>query len=288
MTVGIATVCEASGESKVIVSADRMVTSGLIGRLEYEHTNSKMVPIIENESTVAMGVVAGSLSFADEFYYKIDSNIREKQRAENESLKTVRDVAEEGVNSFGEIVRESIERQTLKPYDFSLKDLKNQKSFHPQILQGIMSDANQKKEEVFNHLHVLLAGIDETGPHIYTIQNNDIANHDSIGYVSIGSGFQPAKTTFIKNRYDRECPIEEALFSVVEAKIQAERAQGVGRDLDIAVLSLPNDNGNRVHKLPQEEVEELREIQEEILKKQEKKREDIINKKDYTFEHDVN
>jgi len=273
MTVGIASLCETEDDdSKVILSADRMVTTGLVAPIEYEHTESKMLPLVEDDELVVMGVGAGSLSFIDDFFYNLRNKIEE------DNLENVREIAVESTDIFKDILHETINRQVLNPLGFELSDLKNQQQFHPQVLQSLLQDVTEKQEQVYGSLQIMLVGIDKSGGHIYSVQNGDIARHDSIGYHSIGSGTHPAHSTFISNRYDSACDINNALLSVVEAKMQAEEAQGVGRDMDIAVISKDGfeelDNG---------EIQKLRNIQEEIAEKQVQTRNKVINDNGYDY-----
>jgi hypothetical protein len=65
---------------------------------------------------------------------------------------------------------------------------------------------------------------------------------------------------------------------VVEAKSQAEQAQGVGQELDVAVLS---EDGRT--DLDDSELEELRETHEGIVKAEREARERKLEESNYTF-----
>ena len=117
MTVGIAAICEANTDDpKAVVAADRLVTSGRAARREYEHTSSKMLDVFGADGSspcVAVGVGAGSVSLADEVFYKIDQEIA------SGSPGTTRQLAEFGVIALQEIVQETINRQVLSPHNLS-------------------------------------------------------------------------------------------------------------------------------------------------------------------------
>lgn len=276
MTVGIAAVCNRNGngsEPAAVLAADRLVTAGVGTRIEYEHTSSKMVEIIDNQQTVAMGVAAGSVSYADELFYKLDHKIH------HQGASSVRDIASYAIEAFQEIVRESMERQVLRQNGYTLHEFKqNQKALHPDILASIYQDMMSVRDQVVNGLNILIAGTDADGAHIYSVRNGDMARLDSIGYHAVGSGSEPANSTFIRNRYDDSCSIDDALYSVVEAKMQAERAQGVGERMDLSVIK--QDLADHVD---EDEVSQLRNTQKEISSEQQSVRERVIGEKDYSY-----
>jgi len=277
MTVGIAAICEAdTDDPKVVVTADRLVTSGLAARREHEHTSSKMLDVFGpdgSSSCVAVGVGAGSVSLTDEVFYKIDSKIA------NNSPGATREIAQFGVNSLQEVVQETINRQVMSSHNLDLSTFNQvQGQMNPNIVQGIYQDMMQKKEEILNQVNVLLAGVDGESAHLYSIRHNDMARNDSIGYLTVGSGAEPANSAFIRSRYDDTCELSDALLSVMEAKAQAEEVQGVGRNMDIAVLS---DAGRR--DLSDDEADELRELYEDIVEAERTAREETVEEKGYSF-----
>jgi len=277
MTVGIAAICEANTDDpKAIVAADRLVTSGIAARREYEHTSSKMLDVFGADGSapcVAVGVGAGSVSLADEVFYKTNSKIA------NNSPGTTRQIAEFGVEALQEVVQETINRQVLSSHGLDLQSFNQlQGQMNPNVVQGIYQEMMEKKEEVLGQVNILLAGVDGDGAHLYNILHNDMSRNDSIGYLTVGSGGEPANSTFIRNRYDDTCSLNDALVSVTEAKAQAEEAQGVGQEMDIAILS---DQGR--HDLSDDELDELRQIHDEVVEAEREARKDIIEDNDYSF-----
>lgn len=277
MTVGIAAICEANTDDpKVVVAADRLVTSGRAARREYEHTSSKMLDVFGadgSSSCAAVGVGAGSVSLADEVFYKMD------QRIANNSPGKTRQIAEFAVESLQEVVKETINRQVLSAYDLELGTFNQiQNNMNPSIVQALYQDIEEKKEETLSQVNILLAGVDGEGSHLYNILHNDMARNDSIGYLTVGSGGEPAHSTFIRNRYDDSCDLSDALLSVTEAKSQAEEAQGVGREMDIAVIS---EDGRR--DLNEDELSELRDIHDDVINAERKARKETIEENNYAF-----
>lgn len=57
-----------------------------------------------------------------------------------------------------------------------------------------------------------------------------------MGFLSIGSGERHADIAFIENNYLPTFDIPEALYVIYEAKRRAEKAPGVGKETDIAII----------------------------------------------------
>lgn len=277
MTVGIAAICEAeTDDPRVVVAADRLITSGVAARREYEHTSSKMLDIHGmdgNSPCVAVGVGAGSISHTDEVFYKIDKRISAS------GATTTRQIAEYGVHALQEVVQETINRQVMSPHELDLSTFNRmQAQMNPQVVQGIYQDITRKRDEVLNQVNILLAGVDSDGAHLYNILHNDMSRNDSIGYLTVGSGAEPANSAFIRTRYDDSCDISDALLSVAEAKAQAEEAQGVGREMDMAVLQ---NDGRR--SLSDDEVGEIQDIYQTVTRAEREAREETMAQHNYSF-----
>lgn len=275
MTVGLAAVCQSGTEDpRVVIAADRLVTTGAGGPIEHEHTSSKMVEILDSESLVSVGIGAGAVSLSDELFYKLKNLIGAAETT------TTREIVEEGIEAYQELVRETIERQVLRPHGFTRDSFNaSQGQLNQQVVSNIYQDMIQTQDNIFSNLNILMAGVDASGAHLYGLVQGDMARYDSIGYHAVGSGSPSANSAFIRNRYDDSCDVEDALFAVVEAKTRAEEAQGVGRELDIAVLSQ-----DEIHEISDDKVKSLREAQDEIDEKQREARKSVLQEKDFILE----
>jgi hypothetical protein len=275
VTVGIGALCETESDPRAIVAADRLVTTGLGTRIEYEHTNSKMERITQSDGVLAVAVGAGAVSLTDELLYKTRGKLDQTQDM------TVRSVVEKAVNASTDLIRESIERQVLAPYGFDSHNEfnKNQKALGKGMVNSIQRDILDKRDKIFSQMNVLIAGVDSEGAHLYGIRQNDMARHDSIGYHTVGSGSDPAESSFIRNQYDDTCDKKDAVMSVVEAKIRAEEAQGVGRQMDIAIISQDG-----IQAVDNDKIAHLREIHEEITEEERTARKSVLREKDYNLE----
>lgn len=290
MTVCIAALCEENKEErepKIVVASDRMITTGVTSRIEYEHTGSKIVPLHFQNSFLGIGLSSGAVSLTEDFFQKINRGIEDFVGRQSEGpraqLPPIPIVAQIGVNSYQQIVRETIDRQVFGPFDLSLDDLKvgdDENEIHPGLLNSLIRGAVDIRDQIHQGLNIVITGIDETGGHIYTISKGDSARHNSIGYITIGSGAELARLALIHRDYDTACSVEEALHSVVSAKKQAEEAQGVGRKMDIAVIS--REKGMDI--FDEGEVDKLSEIEERISEEEKEARENVLQDEDYTHQ----
>lgn len=271
MTVGIAAICDGDdGEGPaVVLAADRLVTTGYSTRIEYEHTDTKIDEVLDTNPITAYGVAAGSLSYADDLFLNMESEILDSAPT------TVRALAEEGVNAFHRLQKDAFNNQVLGPLGFSLEDFKNDElALSDEYQKAVLKDVFEKKDEIESNLSILLAGVDANGAHIYSVKGADFARHDPLGYATIGSGSLSAQLTFTRNRYDTGCSVDDALMTVVEAKKRAEEAQGVGTKMDIVII-----RKDSVDFVKGDDVEPLRELQKDIEAAELKERRKTIEQK---------
>lgn len=289
MTVCICGLCEEDGEPKIVIASDRMITTGAAGRIEYEHTGSKIVPLRYENSFLAAGLSSGNISLIEDFYQKlnwmIEGNIRKKIK-ENPNLNPlqampIHQIVKCGVQSYQQILRETVERQVLNPLGLSLDDLKPEEEEGkalPQMIRPLIETIERKQKIVYGSLNTMIAGIDDNGGHIYSVSKGDLARHNSIGHNAIGSGAELARLALIHREYNTSCSVEDALHSVVGAKVEAEEALGVGREMDIAVITRKGLN-----KFDEEEVQELKEIKETVSEKEEEARVKALKEEEYIY-----
>jgi hypothetical protein len=77
-------------------------------------------------------------------------------------------------------------------------------------------------------IEAIVAGIDETGAHLWVVKNEDTTCFDRAGFAAIGAGEWHAKSAFMFNRYTRYRALPQALLLTYAAKKRAEVAPGVG------------------------------------------------------------
>lgn len=275
MTVGIAAACETnSTDPKVVVAADRMVTSGAITKIEYEHPQTKLEEVYSDGGIHCVAVSSGDTSLSDDFYHRLT------QKLDDSDPYGIEQIVQRGVDCYQEIIKENANRAVLQPLDLTLSDIHSEEvDLDPGTEQALVNDVLEQQDQVRKNLNVMIAGIDGMGTHLSSIPNGDIARHDSIGYHAIGSGSQPARSSFIRSEYDATCVINDALLSVVEAKTQSEPAQGVGKKMDITVI-----DGGGCYEFDQNEIDEVSEYFDSIVESEIEAREKVIDDSDYSFD----
>lgn len=269
MTVGIAAVCQEDGEPCVIASADRMVTVGRQGGIEYEDTGSKP-EIIEGDSGLqALAVGAGASTYIDQVHREVREYLSDPT---NQTPQTMGDLQEYYLAALQNVIRTTINNQVMQPFGYTLNDLKNQQVEVPAgIQQAIVEQVNNLQKEVQNAVTILLAGVGSDGPAIYKFAGTDFSEFTDIGYAVVGSGGDSARLTFIRRRYDYRRDYREGVFTVLEAKSQAEERQGVGQQMDLYAIQT-----DRVREFDNEEREELRQKLQKIEAEERDARESVM------------
>lgn len=246
MTVCLAALCRDGDESRAIVATDRMVS--LAGFIEFEHAIPKMV----TASTRALAMSAGDALIGNRIADEVAKSLT--------GTPTVVEIAQRLASHYGATRTARIEQQLLALRGLNFQTFYGgHNSFNPQL--AMMLD--QQMQQFNLGVELLLAGVDDSGAHIYSIQNpgQPESLHDIIGYAAIGSGAIHAIQSMIGFGHTGEAEYHETVFRVYASKRRSEVAPGVGLDTDMAVVG-----AGGIHWLSGEELEQLRKIYEEFEK----------------------
>lgn len=82
---------------------------------------------------------------------------------------------------------------------------------------------------------VIISGVDETGAHIYIVNDGDPICRDGVGFAAIGGGARHAESQLMLGRHAWNSPASETLLLAYTAKKRAEVAPGVGTFTDLFV-----------------------------------------------------
>lgn len=85
----------------------------------------------------------------------------------------------------------------------------------------------------------IFAGIDNEGPHIYSVYDGEARCYDTIGFASIGIGSGHANSQFMFAGHTWRSPFAETMRLVHTAKKKSEVAPGVGKETDMAITGPP-------------------------------------------------
>lgn len=246
MTVCVAALCR-DGERKLAVAAsDRMVTYG--GFIEFEHAESKMT----NVSSHAVVMVSGDTLIGTRLAREVGDQFGGAQ--------PVADIAVRLATQYEAMRNDLMEQQilALRALDrTSYYDRHN--SLNPQVTFAI----DQQMSQFNPQIELLLAGVDSSGAHIFTIHNPGRPErlHDVIGYAAVGSGTIHALQSMIGFGHSAGAQYHETVFRVYASKRRAEVAPGVGHDTDMAVIS---EEG--IHRLSPDELDQLSGIYDDFEK----------------------
>ncbi|MHB9286605.1 hypothetical protein ACKVMT_06150 [Halobacteriales archaeon Cl-PHB] len=267
MTVGIAAIAENDEDPYVIATADRMVTVGDEGGIEYEDTESKIEPFLQTDVATGVVVGAGRTMLIDEIIDSVHSLV-----AGNQQKITSARAAMEYVNhAYQQTLKSTIENQACRPLGYNLADLRDEETHIPPEIQRTIAEQSQNLRTRYEKAaRFIVAAVGEDGPGIYYIAGSDYSNASDMGYAAIGTGGESAQLTFIRREYDRASSYREGVFTVLEAKTQSEERQGVGQQMDLALIQ--SDNIRHI-----EETGSLRQKLSEIKEAEREARESIMS-----------
>lgn len=219
MTICIAALC--ANRTKGIISSDRMITERMLS-VKFEHGEKKYEKL--SEKCVALS--AGEALLPTEIFRSAISNIQ--------GISKINEIANRVAEAFRNLKKKRIENLVLKQRGLTIEDfLKKQRSLVPEIAIRI----DQQISTFKIGLSILLVGVDETGAHIFgIIDPGHSVCFDRLGFHAIGSGLPHALSTFISYSYNSSVDLKKAAYVVYEAKRNAEKAPGVGKELDMAIV----------------------------------------------------
>lgn len=235
MTICIGALCE--NRTKGIVASDRMVTESRLS-IKFEHDEKKF----ESLSDTCVALTAGEALSPTELFRTVKSEIEDSSK--------LSDIAEKVAEAFRNLKMKRVENAVLKPRGLTFNSFKkSQKTLLPEVVIRLDNTIAGAKMNLF----ILLVGTDVDGAHIFMVADpGQTLCFDRLGFHAIGSGLPHAVSTFITYNYTAAFSLKKAAYTVYEAKRNAEKAPGVGKALDMAVV----DN-NGVRYINDEEMEIL-------------------------------
>ena len=270
MTVGICAITQYNSNDTVVFSSDRMVTVGSQGGVEYEDTEMKMEELVDNEHVSAVGVGAGVSTFIDSVF-----NEFHRVLGVNDKPRSVRFVSQILLTAFQNRVQEAVKNQVTQPYGYTLEELKKPEVEVPSSLEQKLAEEVDEIVEASKQVQILLGGVGSDGAEIYQITGMDSTVFTDVGYSVVGSGTESARLTFIRREYDKGCELAEGVFTVLEAKRQAEERQGVGAKSDLKMVS-----SSGIRNISDSELQQLNEMLGEIQTAEQEAREKVIDEWD--------
>ncbi len=266
MTICVAAICDKC--NAVIVASDKMITAEFLA-LEFEHPNSK----IEKLADCCVGLTAGDALAHTELFRACKQNI---QLLKSPSVELI---ANEVKEQFLAHRRSRAEEAILKPRGFTINEF-----YKEGLITRIPSDLamaiDRGVQDSKYPLSILLAGVDDLGAHIYSIEDPGIVNcFDRLGYNAIGSGDRHALYYIIGNDHQENSGLKETLFLVYAAKKKAELAPGVGNAIEMAII-----RKSGIKFITQKEKNQLELLQKQLVFPREKQFQELFDKFDFEEE----
>ena len=84
----------------------------------------------------------------------------------------------------------------------------------------------------------IVAGIDDTGPHIWVVDSEETHCHDRNAFAAIGDGAARVELEFMLANHTRGKSFSETIHLTYIAKRRAEIASGVGAETDMFFIAL--------------------------------------------------
>jgi len=266
MTVGIAAIAQSEDNPYAIVAADRMVTVGDEGGVEYEDTESKIEPFLQTDQTSAVVVGAGRTMLIDEIIDSLHTIVA----GEQSNITTARSAMNYVNAAYQQTIRNTISNQVFAPLGYRLEDLQDPDTHIPNEIQATVAEQAQNiRQQYQDRAQLIVAAVGNDGAGIFYVTGSDYTNASDIGYATIGTGYESASLTFIRREYDKNADYREGVFTVLEAKSQSEERQGVGQQMDMILIQAG-------HQQVIDDTQTLRNKLDEINRAERQARENVI------------
>lgn len=245
-----------AGDDHVVVTSDRMITLSLPST-EFEQNVPKTIKLTDNCVAATAGNALGFVPIYEE-------TLRTIKQSKN--ALGIQEISEIIKTAYTNARNAKLEQDVLSTMGLNLQSFYQlNKSLASEIVANL---ATAMKQYTYG-VSILIAGVDESGGHIYRIDNpGRVESYDTIGHCAIGSGDLHAVSTFIGNDYDPNLDVDHVVAMTYEAKRKSEKAQGVGEETDLYVVC-----NNGIIQLPEDKVKQLAEI---FDKKTDQEKESVV------------
>jgi 20S proteasome alpha/beta subunit len=243
MTVCIGTLCSTL-ENKcdtVIVASDRMVTLG--GFMEFEHDSPKITKMTPN----CMVLIAGDALRGSKLVEELKSKVVDTD--------DIKKIVQEASLAYVTCRDKQIDSDIFRPRGFTKADFYS--NYQQRLLPQITVQLDQLTHQFNFNVEMLIAGVDDSGGHIYSIVNpgGSPIHFNQLGYHAIGSGAIHAMQSLIGFKHSDGKKVENTLFYTYASKRRGEVAPGVGKETDIYIIK-----HNNIVKVSEQDLGKLEEI----------------------------
>jgi hypothetical protein len=224
MTICIAAICDC--HKTIVVASDRMLTANFLA-LEFEHPDSKFEPL----SDCCVGLTAGDALAHTQLFRSCRQYIHQLK---SPKIELIADTVKE---QFVALRKKRAEEEVLQPRGITLDQFYGG-GFINRIPADLAMMLDRSIERSSFPLSILIAGVDDSGAHIYGIEDPGMVNcFDGLGYGAIGSGDRHSLYSIVDNNHSSQLGLSQTVFLVYEAKKRAELAPGVGQAIEMAIIT---------------------------------------------------
>jgi hypothetical protein len=225
MTICIAAICD-KGHG-IVLASDRELG---INFTSAEFPDGKFIPLFQKNSLQWAAGIAGAVSNAIEVIAAVR---RRESSLETKDSFAIKGVVEEG---YREARLHVAEGKYLASRGLTLKEFRA--AGVKELPATTYANIDAQIAYFDFEADLIIAGFgDEMGPTILTVTNPGICtDHTKLGFWCVGSGSPAAQMSLFARSYSWLATPEAAAYSLLEAKINAEHAVGVGTTTDIHLI----------------------------------------------------
>jgi hypothetical protein len=223
------TVCIAARADGIIVGAsDRMLTSGDI---QFEPATGAKIIVLTSSIFL---LEAGDSSIQAEISSRVLAAVRKRVEETPREWWRVSDVVDLYLQYYNEVRNKRAEIAILSSFGLTIDLFVHQDVALPESL--IKEIATELINYKIPTVETIVAGVDEFGPHIWTIDDNRPNCVDTVGFAAIGVGARHASSQFMLARHSWNSPFPDTLLLTYVAKKRSEVAPGVGVGTDMLIV----------------------------------------------------
>lgn len=200
------------------------------GDIEFEPT----VPKRHFFTSSCVALVAGDAYSQSEILRSVSEEVRQRIDTDPTKWLLIGDIARLYLRERSRVVRELAETRLLSPFGLTMPEyLSRQTEFSADFVRDV---ANELVNFEAPEIEAIITGVDESGPHIFTVDGSGYKCCDSVGFASIGAGAWHANSQMMSYNHTHAHSLADTLLNVFFAKKRAEVAPGVGEQTDMFVI----------------------------------------------------
>jgi len=200
------------------------------GDIQFEPFSPKIHAL--TNSIVVM--VAGDIGLQSMILQSIWEEIKQRLGKDPTTWLPVNDIAEMYRVAYNQERARQAEQAILAPLGLSTSSfITQQRELSPELVNQIATELlNFRTQSV----EALVVGIDNSGSHIFVVNDGAVTCNDTIGFAAIGIGSWHANSQLMFAGHSRLYELPETMLVTYSAKRRAEVAPGVGKGTDMFMI----------------------------------------------------